>query len=302
MARRLVASILTVASAFAIPALLGCTSAATAAPSGPARPATSTGATRPAAVPAESSTGASSPTATARPATTANSTMKLVFNATFPGTKLNTKVWDTCYPWAPQPSKGCTNFNNRAYQWYTRSQVQVYGGALHLVARPWRTNGLSKSGGTKIYTCRSGMVTTHPGFNYEYGKISVVARMPKGNGLWSALWIAASNYQWPPEADMLEYWGAPMSLTGTFFHAVGAALKNHPKTANLAVGWHTYTLLWTSAKMTWYIDGHRVWTVAGHVPHQKMYFTANVADYAPVTAHSGRCNGTMLIRSVKIWK
>jgi len=26
------------------------------------------------------------------------------------------------------------------------------------------------------------------------------------------------------------------------------------------------------------------------------------ADYLPVTAHSGNCNGTMLIRSVRVWK
>ena len=296
MSKRLVASFLTAVSLVAVPALLGCASAppspaATAAPSATAHTASA----RPAAT-------AASPTASARPAAKAKPAMRLVFNATFPGTKLNTKIWDTCYPWAPEPSKGCTNFNNREYQWYIRSQVRVYGGALHLVARPLRTTGLSKTGGKKIYSCRSGMVTTHPGFNFEYGKITVVAQMPKGNGLWSALWIAASNFQWPPEADLLEHWGAPMSLTGTFFHAVGAALKNHPKTANLTVGWHSYTLIWSSSRMTWYIDGHKVWAVGGHTPHQSMYFTANVADYLPVTAHSGNCNGTMLIRSVRVWK
>ena len=54
--------------------------------------------------------------------------------------------------------------------------------------------------------------------------------------------------------------------------------------------------------MTWYIDGHKVWTLGGYIPHQPMYFVANLAEYQRVTAHSGRCNGTMLIRSVRVWK
>jgi beta-glucanase (GH16 family) len=244
--------------------------------------------------------GAPATMASTRPA--ARHGMHLVFSATFTGRKLNPKVWDTCYAWMSDPGKGCTNFSNTEYEWYLPSQVQVSGGALHLVAKAVRTVGLSKTGKSKVYACRSGMVSSYPDFNFKYGKITVVARTPAGNGLWSALWLAASNRKWPPEADLLEFWGKPKDLTGVFFHGVGLSTKEHPKTANLTKGWHTYTLDWTSSRMTWYIDGHEVMTVTRHVPHQDMYFLANVAEYMPVTAHSGRCNGTMLIRSVQAWQ
>jgi hypothetical protein len=41
-----------------------------------------------------------------------------------------------------------------------------------------------------------------------------------------------------------------------------------------------------------------------HVPHQQMYFIANVADETVKgrTAPGPQCSGSMLIRSVKLWK
>jgi hypothetical protein len=41
-------------------------------------------------------------------------------------------------------------------------------------------------------------------------------------------------------------------------------------------------------------------TVTTRVPERRMYLIANVAEY--VQPQAGNCTGTMLIKSVKVWK
>lgn len=233
------------------------------------------------------------------------------FTATFTGSQLNTSIWSTCYPGFGQ--SGCTNFGNRGHEdeWYLPSQVQVSGGLLHLIAHREPTSGATESGAPETYQCRSGMVTTYPGFNFEYGYIQVVARIPAGAGLWPALWLAASDLKWPPEMDIVEAWSTPRFpslFASTYFHyktSSGNAYVGGPITpATSAFGWHTFALSWTSTKMTWLVDGNVIMTVRQHVPHQKMYFIADLAEsiskaHPHVTA--GQCNGSLLIRSVKVW-
>ena len=127
------------------------------------------------------------------------------FVADFSGSELRTSVWSTCYPWQEQPS-GCTNFGNPEYEWYLPSQVRQSGGILHLVAQHVPTQGQTADGGAKQYSCRSGMVTTYPGFRFEYGYVQVVVRLPDGPGLWPAFWLLASDLKWPPEIDIFEHW------------------------------------------------------------------------------------------------
>lgn len=228
---------------------------------------------------------------------------KLTFNKSFAGSLLDTSVWATCYP-QTNAAEGCTNFGNAGErEWYLPSQDQVAGGALHLVAQGVPATGRAANGAPEEYLCRSGMVTTYSSFHFEYGYLQVVARIPSGDGLWPALWLAAADLRWPPEIDILEHWGrfTPRS-TGVFFHRVGAApLAARPATANLSVGWHTFALNWTPTRLVWLIDGRVVLSTEQDIPHQPMYFIADLADYgSPQSA--ARCSGTLLIRSVQVWR
>ena len=76
---------------------------------------------------------------------------------------------------------------------------------------------------------------------------------------------------------------------------------------DLSAGFHTYSLLWTKDRATWYLDGVEEFTTTAHVPQQAMYFIANVADRNPdgdnsTSLESGSCNGTMEIQSVKVYQ
>jgi beta-glucanase (GH16 family) len=225
---------------------------------------------------------------------------RLTFHARFRGSRLNTSVWSTCYPWMDVPA-GCRNFGNKEQEWYLPRQVRVSGGVLHLVAQHKRTAGRSKRGTRKEYFCRSGIVTSYPGLRFKYGYLEAVARIPPGAGLWPALWLAAANLRWPPEVDLIEHWGRRAHVNGVFLHPLGGPrVAAWPAIADSGVGWHTFGVLWTRTRLTWFIDGRSVLTVHRHVPHQRMYFVANLADfYLPP---GGGCSGQLLVRSVRLWQ
>jgi beta-glucanase (GH16 family) len=223
----------------------------------------------------------------------------LKFDATFKGSKLNTKVWGTCYPWVA--TGGCTNFGNTSdveQEWYLASQDQVSGGALHLVAKREPTAGLNKQGKPKEYACRSGMVTTYPSLRFEYGYVQVTAKVAFGKGLWTAFWLAAANQQWPPEVDIFEHWDT-QAFGKVYLHPVtGPRQGGSASMPHLSTGYHTFGLDWTKTGLTWYYDGTKVFSTKTGVPHQAMYLITNLAVD---NASPGGCTGSVLIKQVKVW-
>lgn len=225
----------------------------------------------------------------------------LTFSSSFAGTQLDTKTWATCFPWALPQAGGCANYGNSGQnkEWYLPSQVQVSGGVLHLVAQAEPTAGLTQQGTAKEYACRSGMVTTFPSFQFEYGYVQVIAKIPFGKGLWPALWLAAANEQWPPEIDLLEHWGTD-DYGKVYLHPAAGPRQGGPKSMpGLANGWHTFTLSWTQSRLTWYYDDTQVFSTTTGIPQQPMYLLANLADF---DTSPGGCSGQFLIKSVKVWQ
>lgn len=252
---------------------------------------------------ASSSSGRAASAEVASPAGSAAPTPKgkPAFDATFTGKKLDTKTWDTCYPLMPSYHSGCKNWGNpEEAEWYLPSQAVVYRGELHLVAQRERTAGYTATGNRFIYGCRSGMVTSYPSFRFEYGFVQVVADIPHGSGLWPALWLAATNGKYPPEIDILESWGVKRQ-TGVFFHPLnGPHVIRKLLSPDVTKGWKVYSLSWTKSKLVFYIGNKAVLTVTKYIPHQAMYFLADLAEY--VQPRPGYCSGQLLIKSVKIWK
>jgi beta-glucanase (GH16 family) len=222
------------------------------------------------------------------------------FVATFGGSQLDKSEWGTCYP-GDDPTVGCTNFGNPdEYEWYLGSQDQVSGGVLRLVAENGPTSGQAQDGSPKVYGCRSGIVTTYPSLHFKYGFLQVEANIPHAPGLWSALWLGAVDGQWPPEMDLIEYWGVDHE-SAAFFHPYPTSLGHvkGPIPVNLTSGWQTYSLYWTSSEMEFFVGNVLVMTITANVPQQEMYFLANVAEYQPPAP--GNCSGEMDISSVKYW-
>lgn len=237
-------------------------------------------------------------------------TWRLVFDSNFAATQVsgkpNPKVWTSCFPWANQ-AKGCTDAGNGGEQeWYLPSQVHVKNGVLNLTATRKATTGYDANGKPVKYSCRSGMATTYKGFRFKYGFVQVTARLPFRTGLWPAFWLAAANLKWPPEIDILEHWGS-QPVSKLYLHPLNGprqgAIYNAP---TAGTGWHTWRVMWTKARLTWYYDGKQVYTTTTNVPQQAMYFITDLADtnnpVADTTSSAGPCNGTLLVKSVKVWQ
>ena len=228
--------------------------------------------------------------------------MTLKFNAVFTGSVLNTSIWRTCYPWFVGGA-GCTNFGNpQEEEWYLDSQDLVSGGALHMVETQTPTTGTTSTGAAATYPYRSGMVTSFGSFDFTYGYVQVVARIPGGTGTWPALWLLPQTEAWPPEIDIMENWGTTNTIQCTLHWGT----SSHPESAtqqvtspsNLTSGWHTYGLLWKPGSLTWYLDGVPAYSFAGSgVPAQRMYLLANLGIDGP--AVTGK---SFDIQSVRIYQ
>jgi beta-glucanase (GH16 family) len=228
------------------------------------------------------------------------------FDATFTGSSLNTQVWNTCY-WYAVGGVGCGHAGvYNEVQWYLPTQDQVSHGVLNLVASPTSTTGTNAQGDVQIYPCRSGMVTTDPNFDFTYGYLQVVARIPKGRNTWPALWMLPADHTTDlPEVDIMEIIGNTTSQPAMAFHpVVGPQRTIVAKTANLSSGWHTFGLNWEPGSLTWYVDGKAVFVVTTEVPNQPMYFLASLAvtnGILPLNLPAS-CSSTLSIRSVEVWQ
>jgi beta-glucanase (GH16 family) len=231
-----------------------------------------------------SAEGSRPSTATRTPSTQVSGPTKgmhLTFADGFDGPTLDTSRWDTCYWWSDQGA-GCTIFGyNGEQEWYLPSQAQVSGGALHLVASREATSGVDVNGNPQLYPWRSGVVTTFRSYAFTYGYVAVRARVPKGAGLWTTLWLLPQDKSGPPEVDIAEIFGwDPMTLNTTYHRPGDTSTSGSPSratsTTDLSAAFHDYALDWEPNSLTWYLDGKPVFHL-NTSPSQPMYFLANLA-------------------------
>jgi beta-glucanase (GH16 family) len=231
--------------------------------------------------------------------------MHMTFDQTFTGSTLDTQVWNTCFYYAPKGA-GCGYYAAKEVQWYLPAQDQVSGGALHLVASPAPTLGTNANSQPEFYACRSGMVTTEPYFDFTYGYLQVVARIPKGQNTLPTLWMLPANHAADvPNIGIMQVIGTGTTRPSIILDPVaGKPIAQSVATADLSAGWHTFGLDWEPGALIWFIDGKAVLTVTSQVPDQPMYFLANLAitdQYSPLRL-PGSCTGSMSIRSVQVWQ
>ncbi|WP_089886821.1 glycoside hydrolase family 16 protein [Kriegella aquimaris] len=112
----------------------------------------------------------------------------------------------------------------------------------------------------------SASITTENLANWTYGKIEVKAKLPKGVGVWPAIWMLGKNCKdigWPEcgEIDIMEHVGFNKdSIFGTvhtkaFNHTIGTEVGKPVFIANPYVDFHTYAIEWTSENIDFIVDG-----------------------------------------------
>lgn len=202
--------------------------------------------------------------------------MTLVWQDEFDGAQLNPTSWN--YERGP--------FNNEL-QYYKQENTTVHAGYLIIKAKVEKVEG-------KIYT--SSRITTQNKRTFKYGRIDIRAMMPRGQGMFPALWMLGTSFStlgWPKcgEIDIMEtvggggrdsvaYGTAHWEFNGQ--HVSYGGHKGLQDGKLLGDQFHVYSIVWTPTEIKWYLDNVNYHiidiTPADLVPFTKeFFFIFNVA-------------------------
>jgi beta-glucanase (GH16 family) len=188
---------------------------------------------------------------------------KLIFHDEFT-TPLNSTIWNTG---EDMYHSCCLTFG---LQYFTSDALSVNQGVLRIASE-------RRSMAGQDYT--SGALATENKFSFRYGRIDIRARMPKGQGMWSALWLTSGNVG--QEIDIMEMVNDPTTVYQTY-HANDPSYNSYVSqctvnTQDLSVAFHTYTLVWNTTSVTWYIDGTQTCQLTSHLPQIPMFVMIDTA-------------------------
>ena len=126
------------------------------------------------------------------------------------------------------------------------------------------------------YGYTSGLITSQPSFAQTYGYFEARVKLPRGKGLWPAVWLLPADQTWPPEIDIMESVGDPSKAYVTIHTKAypTQGVEVHPS----GDGFHTFAVAWDANQIVSYLDGAE--TSRAPTPpdmHKPMYFLLNLA-------------------------
>lgn len=177
------------------------------------------------------------------------------------------------YQGAPDESKWSFDVEGNNWDWgnneaqnYTPKENKnawVEGGNLVIEARKEQYKWWG-DGQTRDYT--SARLRTLGKGDWLYGKVEVRALLPKGRGMWPAIWMLPSDEVyggWPKsgELDIMENVGYdPTKIhcnihTEAYNHGIGTNKGNTVTTSLPSENWHVYSMEWDAEKVVFFLDG-----------------------------------------------
>ncbi len=154
---------------------------------------------------------------------------------------------------------GADGWGNNEKQAYYAKRLQnasVENGVLSITAIKESFEGAN-------YT--SARLTTKNKGDWKYGRLEVRAKMPKGRGVWPAIWMLPTDWKygdWPTsgEIDIMEFVGyLPDSVfgtvhTGAYNHRIGTHKGKNTFRNDLSDAFHVYTMEWNENEIKLFID------------------------------------------------
>lgn len=263
-------------------------------------------------------------------------------SAAAPAQRLNDACWDTTFfepfdelrlarigdtsGWTTQYIWDRNTIINQEMQYYVDPRVHAVNpfsiddGVLSITATKTPSSMLNT---TQNQPYISGVLTSRNWFEQKYGRFEVMAKVPKGKGLWSAFWMLPTHESWPqgiavlPELDIMEQIGDELGTYHTTLHTnqtgkLTSQAFDHNSLGDLSQRFHLYSAVWTSSDVSWYFDGQ---LVASHpspadfntpkhfllnlavgggwpgAPDQRTQFPAHYdIDYVKAMVPNSRCN------------
>ena len=204
--------------------------------------------------------------------------LKLAWADEFDGTSLNETFWNY------EIGNGSDGWGNNELQYYKKENTSVKDGYLIIQAK-------NESAGNQIYT--SSRLTTQNKFNFKYGRVDIRAALPKGQGIWPALWMLGKNItavNWPKcgEIDIMEMIGgngtgagSDKTTYGTVHWDNAGQYAQYGGNTKLTSGtfndeFHVFSIVWDAQKIVWYLDDKQFHVIdttpAGLSEFQEEYF------------------------------
>ncbi len=190
--------------------------------------------------------------------------------------------------WSFETGTGCPNcgWGNNELQYYRQENAWVGDGVLTIEAREEKYQSSN-------YT--SARLITRNLRSFKYGRIDIRALLPKGQGIWPALWMLGNNLSsvgWPQsgEIDIMEMVGGggrENQIHGTIHWDEDG---NHAQTGSgytltsgtYADKYHVFSILWDESAIKWYIDDTEFYDASITSEnmsefHQEFFFIFNIA-------------------------
>lgn len=200
---------------------------------------------------------------------------KLVWSEEFNGDSLDRSRWE--YE---------TGFvRNKEMQYYTKERSQnvrledgllvIEGRKERMKNRIYNPNSPNWIRNREYAHYTSGSIHTRGKVQFQYGRIEVRAKMPKGKGMWPAIWTLGVNLPkvgWPHcgEIDIMEYVGKQWNVIHANVHFDDPKMRDfklknnkdaHKKgvsaqfrSSNLSKEFHLYSVEWEEQKIRFFVN------------------------------------------------
>mgnify|MGYP000734176091 CR=1 FL=1 len=179
----------------------------------------------------------------------------LVWSDEFNGSTLDENNWTV--ETGDGSQYGIPGWGNNEQEWYQADNISLVDGNLVITAKEEASNG---------YPYTSGRLKSDSKVDIKYGRIEARAKVPLGQGLWSAFWMLPTDSQyggWASggEIDIMEAVspsGNGDDLTYGTIHYGMAWPMNVKSGGNASLTpideFHTYAVEWQQDEIRWYID------------------------------------------------
>lgn len=207
---------------------------------------------------------------------------KLIWHDEFDGNTINTESWvfeigDGC--------PGLCGWGNNELQYYRKQNAWVDGGVLTIEAR-------EESFKNRRYT--SARMKTQEKVSFQYGRIDIRALLPRGQGIWPALWMLGNDITtagWPAcgEIDIMEMIGGSgreNQVHGTLHwdlngHVSAGGSYTLPS-GTFGDEYHVFSIIWDENLIRWFVNDAQYFQIditPSHMTefHREFFLIFNVA-------------------------
>lgn len=177
---------------------------------------------------------------------------------------------------------GLCGWGNNEKQEYTNdpANIRVESGKLVITAITTGNN------------FKSARINSKSKQTQTFGRIDIRAKLPKGKGIWPALWMLGANIDqnpWPGcgEIDVMELVGnEPSRVWGTVHYSNNGYVKSDGflrlASGDFSDKYHVFSILWDQDAITWYVDNqqfkiHRRSPGTAYPFNAPFYFVMNIA-------------------------